>query len=124
MALALPTATDVRVVITTDLTDPQIDSIIADASLAVESCAALATYTSARQQAIIKWVAAHFINFINGQGGAISLNVLGSSSVAYANAMLGDGLKSSAYGQQALALDPSGCIGKIGSKAKPTVWVL
>lgn len=120
----LPTATEVRAIITTSLTDAQIDAIAADALLLVEACSSFTSYSDARQTAIVKWVTAHLIASSNATGGgALTQKSLGDASESYARPMLGVGMGGTTYGQQAIALDTSGCLAQIG-KIKATFKVL
>lgn len=118
MALSsLPSAEDVRVVISTSLTDDQIDDLVAE--LAIEGSAVYeclnALSSDALQKAILRWLAAHFINTIKtAGGGAIVSDKLGDASRSYHAGGLGKELRSSAYGQRALELDPNGCLARIG----------
>jgi hypothetical protein len=111
MTIALPTAADVRAIIETSLTDGQIEALIADAALAAEKC--LLKYDEARQKAIVKWLTAHLIASTGGNG-VLTSQKLGDASETYARATLGDGLKGTTYGQQALLLDTCGCLARLG----------
>lgn len=117
MALTLPTADDVRVVISTTLTDDEIDALIAE--LALEGSpiyACLDAITNGDlQAAILKWLVAHFISTTkNLGGGAVTADKLGDASRSFSTAQLGTELRSSTYGQNALLLDPNGCLARIG----------
>jgi hypothetical protein len=117
MAIALPTADDVRAIIETDKTDPQIEAIIADAALIAKAC--IADLDADVQKAIVKWLTAHLIaSSASGiEGGAqITSMKLGDASESYARASMGAGLAGTSYGQQALALDPNGCLAQIGMR--------
>lgn len=104
-----PTATDVRAIISTSLTDDQLDSLISDAALIAGDC--ILSLDEARQTAIIKWLAAHLIVSTAGSRGALTSKKMGDASESYAAPQLGSGLRSTVYGQRALDLDPNGCLG-------------
>jgi hypothetical protein len=120
VSLSLPSVEEVRAVITTALTDAQIEAIILDASLTVDQCPAVAGYDADVQAAIIKYWTADLLSMINAQGGgAITADRLGDASRSYSVANLDKGAISY-YRQQAFALDPSGCLRRLG-KARATV---
>lgn len=115
MPLSLPSASDVRVVIKTTLTDLQIDAIIADAALLAEGCPVIEGFLATRQAAIVKWLTAHMLASTNAAGGgALTSKSLGDASEDYARPTLGSGLSGTTYGMQALALDTSGCLAGLG----------
>jgi hypothetical protein len=114
MAVSKPTAAQVKTVIQTSLSDTDIDAFMDDAVLIVEQCASIALGSEALQRSVVKWVTAHLINFAESNGGAISMKVLGSATEAYANSPLGEFLKGSTYGMQALMMDKTGCLAKLG----------
>lgn len=115
MSIAKPTVASVRAIIDTKLTDEQLESVIDDAVLFAEGCPMVATYDEARQRAIIKWLTAHMIASTNATGGgALTSKSLGDASESYARPTLGVGLSGTTYGQQAIALDPSGCLANLG----------
>lgn len=114
MALSLPSADEVRVIISTSLTDGQVDAIILDASLMVENCAEVAGYDADVQAAIVKYFAADIISVIKAQGGGVmTSDRLGDAARSYSVANLGKNANSF-YRQQAYALDPSGCLRRLG----------
>jgi hypothetical protein len=119
MAIATPTVSQVRTIITTELTDDQIESIIDDAVLMVENC--VASLSESLQRAIVKWVSAHLIASLsvhtNGGAGNITSESLGDASTSYSLPTLkSDGLGTTTYGLQAIALDPNGCLAMIGQR--------
>lgn len=116
MALTLPTREEVRAVYPTALTDGQLDAMIADAALIAEGCVAVATYTTARQASIVKWVAAHLLASLGGALGSITQKALGDGSETYARGQFGANLAGTLQGQQAIALDPSGCLARLGQR--------
>lgn len=111
MAVEKPSAADVKAIISTALTDEQIGALIDDAALLAEDC--IASLSSERQKAILKWLTAHLIASTDFNGMKTS-SKLGDAQDSFARATLGDALKGTTYGQQALALDPCGCLVNIG----------
>lgn len=105
-----PEASDVIAITDTDLPDGAVSSIIDDAALMVERC--VKNMDAERQKAIIKWVTAHMI--ASGPDKVRTSEKLGDASESFATAQLGKGLEGSVYGQQALALDDTGCLNRIG----------
>lgn len=113
--ISKPTPAEVRIIIETKLADPALQSVIDDAALFVEGCPKVTTYDDARQKAIVKWVTAHMLASTNASGsGALTAKSLGDASESYARPTLGVGLSGTTYGQQAIALDPSGCLANLG----------
>lgn len=110
-----PTIAEVKEIITTDLADGVITNLIAETALMVEGC--VSGLSSDRQEAIVKWVTAHTIYMLDQKGGGtVTSKKLGDAQTNYAALPLGQGLKGSFYGQQALNLDPNGCLAYIGVK--------
>lgn len=109
MAIEKPTAADVQLIISA--TDAQANAAIEDAALIAEHC--VACLSADRQKAIIKYLAAHLIASTNS-GASKTSSKLGDAQDSYARAQLGDALKGTTYGQQAIALDPSGCLLGLG----------
>lgn len=120
MTIALPTVASVRLIITTSASDEQVQLAIDDAALIVEDC--VADLPAARQEAIIRYVAAHILSvspLATGGSGVVTSASLGDASESYGTAPLGEGLLGSAYGKAAIALDPNGCLiglGKVTAK--------
>jgi uncharacterized protein DUF4054 len=115
MPLTQPNAAAVRAIIETSLTDDQVSSVIADAALLAEGCPAVAGYDPDRQSAIIKWLAAHLIAS-TARSGVLTQKSLGDASESYARPATGLNLAGTSYGQQAIALDPSGCLARLGQQ--------
>lgn len=119
MAIATPTAEDVRLVISTGLTDAQIEAIVNDASLLAKRC--IQSLDSDVQTAILRWLAAHLIASIKAKGGGVlASDSLGDASQSYFTGNFGKQLASTSYGQNALLLDPNGCLARIG-KARASI---
>lgn len=123
MALATPTATEVKAIIATTLGDAAVDAFVADALLFVEDCPAVALVSASKQKAIIKYLAAHLIVCSNPTLATVTQRSLGDASDSYAVAPAGNDLRSTTFGQQALLLETSGCLEGLG-KRKAFVEVL
>jgi len=113
LAISKPSAEDVRAIIATTMTDPQVSAVIDDAALLAEDC--ISSLSSARQASIVKWLTAHMIASTGGSASRTSKK-LGDAAETYAVAQLGEGLRGTTYGQQALALDPNGCLANLGKR--------
>lgn len=111
---ATPSVAEVRAVITTTLGDEQVQARIDDAALIVDGCPAIVVMSDAQQKAIVKWVAAHLIASSTAEGAQVLSKKLGDASETYSRASLGIGLAGTYYGQQALLLDPTGCLARRG----------
>lgn len=122
MAVETPTVAAVRVVITTSLDDAAVQSLIDDAAALIDGqCSCIASLPSATQQSIVKWVAAYLISTVKQQGGGtLTSDRLGDAARTYSTTGFGKQLASSAYGQNALLLDPTGCLARLG-KARATI---
>ena len=109
--MARVTATQVKQIIDTDLDDTIVDAFIAGATALIDSV--LGTDTSDILTQIELWLTAHMIASTRerqskkeGAGGAY---------IEYTG-ITGEGLKSTTYGQMALALDTSGELAALGGK--------
>lgn len=116
MSLTLPTADDVRVIMTTTLTDTQIDSVILEAEAFAAACPAIESASAIIQASILKWITAHMISVITGAGGVVTAEALGDASKSYAAPMQtrGNGLNATRFGQMALMLETTGCLARLG----------
>lgn len=116
MSLTQPSVAAVRAIITTTLTDEQVQSFIDDAALMAEGCECLSGLASERQAAIVKYMTAHLISMQSGKGGIVTAEKMGSASKSYATGTAGADmmLSSSRYGQQAILLDTTGCLAQLG----------
>lgn len=113
MALATPTASEVRLTITTGLSDDAVAQFIADAVLIADDCSSIAGFSEAKQKAIIRYLAAHLISINDASARKVSESI-GDASESFSTPVLSDNLRGTTYGQQAIALDTSGCLGKTG----------
>lgn len=105
----------VREIIETDLTDAQINAFLNTAYYITRSLSGSldACGGATAECNIIMWLAAHFITIRERQ--TKSESVAGEWTVAYLGKD-GLGLNASLYGQQALALDCSGMLARVGLK--------
>lgn len=113
MALATPTASEVRLTITTTLSDDAVAQFVDDAVLIAEQCSSIATFSESKQKAIIRYLAAHLIAMNDASARKISES-MGDASESFSTPVLGDALRGTTYGQQAITLDSSGCLAKVG----------
>lgn len=116
----LPTAEDVRAIIQTDLTDQQIGVFIGHADLLSRNC--IRRLPADLQKTILTYLTAHLIQSAGMSTGEGFANVavtsmrLGDASESYARAAVGTNLGGTYYGQQAIQLDPTGCLGRLGER--------
>jgi hypothetical protein len=111
---------DVKAIIETDLTDTDIQAYVDDAYDVITSI------FSNDKPVLQRWLAAHLI--ATSRERQIDKGAAGPASATYAG-QTGMGLASTTYGQQALALDPTGKLAaRLGRKAvtvkavKGTEW--
>lgn len=120
MALSLPTVEEVRSIIETDLDDAGVTLYINDAAALGKRC--LTPLDPDLQKTILKWLTAHLIQLSGRSTGEGFANVavtsmkLGDASETYARAQLGSNVASTPYGQQAILLDPNGCLARLGAR--------
>ena len=108
-----PTVQEVKRVIATALDDDAIEQMIEDAAMLGGDC--VDGYNADRRKIIIRWLAAHLIASSHNEG-ALQSESLGDASESYARGQLGDALRGTVYGQQALSFDVKGCLSRIGKK--------
>lgn len=119
MTLSLPSAAQVRAVITTSKTDEEIDAIVVQAEALVSSCSGVSNASAAMQETILSWVTAHLIASPAGGGGIVQSEALGDASKSYAVSASPNGtrgLHSTRYGQQAIMFDITGCLAQLGGR--------
>lgn len=104
----LPLASEVIDLTGTALSEAIVTTLISDAALIAGDC--ITPYSEERQTAIIKWLAAHMAASTDAGGGTLTQDKLGDASQSYARATLGDNLRGTIYGQQALILETNGCL--------------
>ncbi|QDP55372.1 MAG: hypothetical protein Tp176DCM1853251_56 [Prokaryotic dsDNA virus sp.] len=121
----LPTASEVIAITGTAMSEALVSALIDDAALVVADSTCFSGYSDEKQTAIIKWLAAHIVAS-TGPGaktGALTSRKLGDAQQSFARATMGEGLRGTLYGQQALALDTNGCLAGIG-KGRASVQVI
>jgi hypothetical protein len=116
--MQLPSAADVIALTGTGLSSAVVDALIADAALIAERC--LASESGDRQEATLKWLAAHLVAS-TGTDGVLQSSKLGDASETYMRAATGEALAGTIYGQQAIALTP--CLARLG-KARASLEVI
>jgi hypothetical protein len=119
MAISKPSASDVIDLTGTSLSTAIVSALIDDAALLAENC--IASLDATRQEAIVKWITAHLITARDG--GTLTSEKLGDASETRSIGQLGSGLNGTIYGQQALALDTTGCLSRLG-RSKATIEVV
>lgn len=105
MAIATPSVTEVRAVITTTKTDAEILLVIDDAVLILEDVPTTTAKTASVQKAIVKYVTAHLLSL--DRSGALTSKAIGDASESFAVSQnaFGAGLLSTVYGQRAILFD-------------------
>ncbi len=106
------TATDVRLIFDTDLTDPELVAFIASAGVIVgaEGCDLLGKgVTVATIDEVQKWLAAHLGTANDPR---VESHRTSGHTVAF-ESKIDLGLDSSRYGQMAKRLDPTGCLSQL-----------
>jgi len=109
------TVADVRLIYAGSASDAQITAAITDVGLLAAACLAAISDVAVRD-AVQKYLAAHLLTIVDSNGaGVAQSSSLGDASDSYSVGALGKGLRASAYGQMAIALDPNDCVSKIGN---------
>lgn len=117
------TPAEVKEILETDLTDPQIQSWIDIASKVIDRYAAQCALADSDTLAMLeKLLTAHYISAVVERDKSLTARSFGDSSESYM-AVSGEGLKASPYGQQMLALDPCGILIDFG-KRRARSWLL
>lgn len=119
MAISKPSASVVIDLTGTSLSVSVVSGIIDDAALMAEKC--IKGFDADRQEAILKWLAAHLITTTDG--GTLTSEKLGDASESYKAATVSDGINGTIFGQQAIGLDPTGCLARLG-RAKASIEVV
>jgi len=107
------TATEVKAIITTSLTDPGIETYIAIANPMVTNTVTCGL-AAATLKEIERWLTAHLISITKER--ATTEEKLGEATVKYAG-VYGEGLKATSYGQMVLTLDTCGGFSNLGKKS-------
>lgn len=116
MSIQKPTIDQVRAIVQTALDDTQLGTVIDDAALMVARC--VAGLDGDLQAAIVKYVTAHLLAS-SGRGGessTLTSRKLGDAQKSWSRAQVGQSLAGTAFGQQALMLDPTDCLQTLGTK--------
>lgn len=110
------TVADVRLIYSGSASDPQVQAAIDTVLIMAAKCLAAMPDDATRDQ-VTKYLAAHLLTTTidSGGSGITQSSSLGDASDTYAVSGFGKGLRSSMYGQTAIALDPNGCVAKIGN---------
>lgn len=109
------TIDDVKVLISTELTDTEITAFIDSASAFYDANLSSAGLSEALQDQITKWMTAHMIATTRERV-AIEEGA-GGASIKYSGTF-GEGLKSTSYGQMCITLDSSGTLLAIANGKK------
>ena len=108
----IPTAFDVIALTGTDLPDHFVSAVIQDAALIASDC--LKGVDGQRQEAALKWLAAHLLSSVGGTSEGLTSDKLGDAAQTYSRTVTGAGLMGTAYGQQAIAILP--CLSGLGMR--------
>lgn len=118
--MAKPQPSDVLELTGLDFPEPVVSSVIDDAALMAERCSS--AWSDAQETSILKWLSAHLLASTQ-DGGVLTSEKLDDASESYSRASVGDGISGTVYGQQAIALDPTGCLARLG-RAKADMQVI
>lgn len=106
------TAEQVMEIISTTLSEAQVNAFINTAHLVVQTRLANKGLDPALLTEIELWLAAHFVSMRDPRKKAVRANNI---SITY-QGEFGVGLHATSYGQQAMALDPTGTLANAGLK--------
>ena len=120
MTVAKPAASSVIELTGSERTEAFVQSVIDDAAILAQDC--IKGYDADRQEAIVKWLAAHLLASTQDDA-VLTSEKLGDAQQSYARAAMGAALAGTTYGQQALALDPKGCLARLG-RSRASVQVV
>lgn len=119
------TATEVKEIISTNLTNVQVDPFIAIANqLVTNLLGEKASLSDANRKEIERWLSAHYITVYEKREagrGIIGFGGIGGSSGK--SPVVGFGLGSTSYGQTAIELDITGELSNVG-KSKASVSII
>ena len=111
--MARVTEAEVRLIIEIDSTVSDLTPFITLASLLVSSKLESRGLSEGLLKEIERWLAAHFIAIRDPRSKSESV---GDISVTYGGTT-GEGLKATLYGQQAIAIDPSGTLERLNKQS-------
>lgn len=118
--MARPTASTVLALTGLDVDTTVVDAVIDDAAILADPCSA--SWTEEQETAILKWLAAHLLASTH-DGAVTKSESLGDASMTWQRPQVGEALRGTSYGQQALALDHTGCLIRRG-RPKATMEVI
>lgn len=117
-----PTPEQVQRLLSVTFSTEELEDAISDAGLMLNACAKL--YDDERQAALVKYLAAHLLASSQvGAAGSLASESVDGTSYSRATATLGQNLKGTTFGQQALLLDPNGCLQSLG-EMNARLWVV
>lgn len=109
----------VKETLSTKLSDSEIEGAIATALVLYRNHLSSRNLPNDLQLEITRYLAAHFVS-LRDQTAAISEEKIGDAQIKYGGYLASDsntdkeGLRTTAWGQTAIALDPTGVLGKLG----------
>lgn len=113
--MALVDASEVRIILDTDLSDNEVSAFIDIADSLVSTHLTSTNLSDAVKKEIERWLTAHLITISRDR--LASSEKVGDASIQYADAkMLGKGLDATSYGQMVKILDTSHTFEKIDKK--------
>ena len=107
------TATEVKEIIETDITDSTIDVYITSANALVNKALGTSSLGTALLKEIERWLTAHMIASTKER--QTKKEEAGTAKVEYTGDY-GEGLASTSYGQMVMGLDTTGGMAKLGKK--------
>ena len=110
---------EVKQIIDTDLSNPNIDAFILSANITVTAILGSDTVVTAAQlKEIERWLTAHLI--ASSKERQAQAEKVDDASITYSG-KTGDGLKSTSFGQQVLMLDTTGKIAASAGKKRASI---
>lgn len=111
--MATVTVEELKKIIETDLPDADLQAYIDTASIFVNEVLGSTSISELLKTQIAKWFAAHLLASTREQQ---LLEASAGSASAKFQAVVSDGIGSTMYGQQVLALDTTGTFAKLGKR--------
>lgn len=112
--MARVTATEVKVVIPTELTDAAVDTFIGVATDLVDGLLGSSGLGSTRLKNIELYLAAHFVALRDQDLGMMGAQWVGSEAKVEYDGQFGKALELTRYGQMAQTLDTTGSLSTLG----------